>query len=182
MDIRDGFILQRHSNRCMDKLILVDEKDRKVGVEDKLQAHKTGALHRAFSVYIFNSENELLVQKRADGKYHNPGMWSNTCCSHPKPGEDVEEAAKRRLDEEMGFKTDLEKLDEFIYSADFDNGLMENEYLHVYRGEYEGEVQPYPLEVSDYKWMSLDALEKDINENPEDYTYWFRYTLKRVFL
>jgi isopentenyl-diphosphate delta-isomerase len=163
------------------KVVLVDEHDNEVGIEDKLEAHKNGGkLHRAFSIFVFNSKGETMLQKRAEGKYHSAGKWSNTCCSHPAPGEAVIEAAHRRLKEEMGFDCDMEEKFSFIYRADVGNGLTEWEYDHVIFGRYDGEPNINKEEASAYKWISLDMLKKDVEENPQNYTPWLRICLDRV--
>ncbi|MGC9037591.1 MAG: isopentenyl-diphosphate Delta-isomerase [Candidatus Micrarchaeia archaeon] len=163
------------------KVVLVDEHDNEVGIEDKLEAHKNGGkLHRAFSIFVFNSKGETMLQKRAEGKYHSAGKWSNTCCSHPAPGEAVIEAAHRRLQEEMGFDCDMEEKFSFIYRADVGNGLTEWEYDHVIFGRYDGEPNINKEEASAYKWISLDMLKKDVEENPQNYTPWLRICLDRV--
>ena len=145
-----------------DNVVLVDKNNRKIGVAEKLQAHKDGQLHRAFSVFVFNKNNELLVQKRNSNKYHSGGLWSNTVCSHPKPGETYLAAAHRRLEEEMGFNCPLKKISCFIYKASFANGLTEHEYDCVFIGKYDGVIHPDPEEIEDYKWISLQNLKADI--------------------
>ncbi len=163
------------------KVVLVDEHDNEVGIEDKLEAHKNGGkLHRAFSIFVFNSKGETMLQKRAEGKYHSAGKWSNTCCSHPAPGEAVMEAAHRRLKEEMGFDCSMQEKFSFIYKADVGNGLTEWEYDHVIFGKYEGKPNINKEEASAYKWVSLDSLKKDVEEHPENYTPWLRICLDRV--
>ncbi|MHA2297708.1 MAG: isopentenyl-diphosphate Delta-isomerase [Candidatus Hodarchaeales archaeon] len=158
-------------------IILVDDKDNVIGFEDKLKPHQDGNLHRAFSIFIFNSKNELLIQKRAGNKYHSGGKWANTCCSHPRKGETLEEATNRRLKEEMGFTTNLDKNFEFIYKARVGD-LIEHEYDHVFKGYYEGIVNPNPEEVEDYKWMTLDDIVIDIQKNPDNYGEWFKIALR----
>lgn len=165
-----------------DKVILVNEEDKELGTADKLAAHQNeGKLHRAFSVFIFNSEGEMLLQKRAEGKYHSGGLWTNTCCSHPRPGEATKQAAERRLKEEMGFTCDLEEVFSFIYRAKFED-LTEHEYDHVLFGVCESEtnIEPDPEEVGDWKWIARKDLERDVNENPDNYTPWFKRALNRV--
>jgi len=163
-----------------EKVVLVDENDREIGIEEKLKAHKEGKLHRAFSIFIFNSKREMLLQKRAKNKYHSGGLWSNACCSHPRPNEKLEEAAHRRLKEEMGFDCRLRKAFHFIYKVEFDNGLKEFEFDHVFVGRYDGKVNPNPEEAEDYKWMDLKTLKKDVEANGEKYTYWFKVALPKV--
>lgn len=164
----------------MSEVILVDENDKKVGTEEKIRVHKEGKLHRAFSIFVFNSEGKLLLQKRAKSKYHSGGLWSNTCCSHPKPNESLEKAIHKRLKTEMGFDCELEEIFNFIYSAEFENGLSESEYDHVFKGEFNGKPDPNPNEAEDWKWISLEELKKDMERNPDKYTYWFRASIDRV--
>lgn len=163
-----------------ERVVLVDESDKKLGTEDKLKAHRKGKLHRAFSIFVFNKKKELLLQKRAESKYHCGGLWTNTCCSHPRPDENLEEAAERRIKEEMGFKCEMERIFSFVYRAEFDNGLTEHELDHVFLGEYDGNPDPNPEEVGDWKWVKPQKLKKDIQENPEKYTPWFKKCLGRV--
>lgn len=163
-------------------VILVDENDNAVGTAEKIEAHKNPKLHRAFSIFIFNSKGELLIQQRAVQKYHCPGMWANTCCSHPRPGESLEAAAHRRLQEEMGFDTKMEKYFSFIYNTEFDNGLTEKEYDHVFVGIWDGKPKININEVADYKWMSKDILEEDIKKNPGIYTTWFKIAWKSLLI
>ena len=163
-------------------MVLVDEHDRVIGKAEKLRAHSDGGkLHRAVSVFIFNAKGETLLQRRADGKYHSAGLWSNTCCTHPAPDEEPEVAARRRLKEEMGFDTPLREGFEFIYKTDVGNGLTEWEYDHVFFGAYNGAVKPNPAEVSDYKWVSLDELLADVKHNPQNYTRWLIILLEDYF-
>ncbi len=164
----------------MNKLILVDKNNRKIGVEEKIKTHKKGLLHRAFSIFVFNSNGELLLQKRAKSKYHSGGLWSNTVCSHPRNGENYQQAIHRRLKEEMGFDCNLEKITDIIYKSKLKNGLIENEYDRILRGEYNGDIEPNPEEVMDYKWISLEELKKDINNNPDKYTSWFKIILNKL--
>lgn len=155
-------------------VILVDENDNPIGKMEKIEAHEKGLLHRAFSVFIFNEKDELLLQQRALNKYHTPGLWTNTCCSHQKEGETHIEAGKRRLHEEMGFSVPLKEIMSFTYKAPFANGLTEHEYDHVLIGHYNDNPKPNPDEVADYKWRSLDYIKSDIAKYPEQYTAWFR--------
>ncbi len=155
-------------------VILVDENDNQIGLMEKIEAHEKALLHRAFSVFIYNNNNELMIQQRALHKYHSPGLWTNTCCSHQREGENNIEAGKRRLFEEMGFSTELEETISFIYKAPFDNGLTEHEYDHILVGKYNQDPQPNPEEVSDWKWIGLDKLKQDIELNPSHYTEWFK--------
>lgn len=165
-----------------EEVVLVDEEDNKQGTEEKLKAHKNGGkLHRAISIFILNSKGEMLLQKRAESKYHFPGLWSNAVCSHPRKGETPKEGAERRLEEEFGFTTDLEKLTEFVYKAqDESSGLTEYEYDHTFIGTYNGTPDPNPKEIGDYKWISEQDLRKDVENNPEKYTPWFKKIYKRV--
>lgn len=156
------------------EVVLVDEHDRPLGTMEKIKAHEEGVLHRAFSVIIFNSRGEMLIHQRASDKYHCGGLWTNACCSHPRIDETPEEAAKRRLKEEMGFTTDIDYLGSFIYKVDFENGLTEHEYDHMFCGYYDGQPQPNPEEVQDWKYISVNELLNDIERNPENYTFWFK--------
>lgn len=164
----------------MEEVVLVDGEDNEIGTAEKIEAHKKGLLHRAFSIFIFNSKGELLIQKRADDKYHSGGLWSNTCCSHPRPGESLEEAAKRRLDEEMGIEIPLRRVFAFTYRVDLENGLSEHEYDHVFVGEFNGEPDIDVSEATDWKWINVEELKKDIVEAPERYTYWLKEPLNRI--
>lgn len=157
-----------------DEIILVDEKDNEIGHLSKLEVHQKGLLHRAFSILVFNSEGEVLIQKRAQNKYHSANLWTNTCCSHPKKGETTEEAVHRRLQEEMGFDCTLNFAYKFIYKTELENDLIEHEFDHVYIGEFNGEIHPNYSEISDYKWIKLSDLRNEILFSPEKYTYWFR--------
>ncbi len=157
-----------------DKVILVNENDQEIGSEEKLQAHIDGLLHRALSVLIFNSSGELLLQRRALDKYHSPGLWTNTCCSHPRPGEDTATAAHRRLKEEMGIKTMLTFCFSFIYKAELDNSLFENELDHVFVGQSDSLPELNRDEAMEYKYINPDFLIHDMKENPTNYTVWFR--------
>lgn len=150
------------------------------GYEEKMEVHRKGLLHLAFSVLIFNSKGELLIHKRARGKYHSPSLWTNTCCGHPNPGEEIHEAARRRLAEEMGIRCGLSHRFTFHYQASFPNGLHENEIDHVFFGIYEGDISPDPEEVSEYRWVEPDALQIDAQESPEKYTVWFREILRQM--
>lgn len=161
-------------------LILVDENDRPVGKMEKLPVHEQGLLHRAFSIFIFNKKGEILLQQRADNKYHSAGFWSNTCCSHPEFGEDTKEAAKKRLKEEMGLDCELEFKFKFIYKAEFANGLTEHELDHVYFGITDELPIPDKLEVNSWKYLGIKELEKDITEQPKNYTEWLTICLPEV--
>ena len=160
-------------------VILVDENDNPIGEMEKIEAHEKGLLHRAFSVFIYNDRNELMLQQRALSKYHTPGLWTNTCCSHQKVGESNVEAGQRRLMEEMGFSVPLEEKMSFTYKAPFDNGLTEHEYDHILVGHYNEEPNPNPEEVESWKWESLENVQKDIAENPDKYTAWFKIIFEK---
>jgi isopentenyl-diphosphate delta-isomerase len=158
----------------MEKVILIDENDVIVGEAEKMEAHKKGLLHRAFSVFIFNSSGELLLQKRAKGKYHSGGLWTNTCCSHPAPGEDTLEAAHRRLQEEMGFDCEMKEVYSFTYKAKLDNDLTEYEYDHVFFGQCDDSPNPNKSEADDWKWVEISWLTDDLKNNSQNYTYWLK--------
>lgn len=162
----------------MERVILVDENDNPIGTMEKMEAHITPHLHRAFSIFLFNSKGELLLQQRAFSKYHSPGLWTNTCCSHPRQGETTEDAAKRRLMEEMGMECDMKEAYTFIYKASVGQGLTEHELDHVIIGN--SDVTPIinREEVADWKYMSLDAIQSEMNQFPERYTEWFKITFK----
>ncbi|MEL0456889.1 isopentenyl-diphosphate Delta-isomerase [Flavobacteriaceae bacterium SZ-1-7] len=164
-----------------EKVILVNENDEQIGLMPKLEAHEKALLHRAFSVFVFNDQNELMLQQRAWDKYHSPGLWTNTCCSHQREGETNIEAGKRRLREEMGFVVDLQESISFIYKAPFDNGLTEHEYDHILLGKYNGEPAINPDEVANWKWMSLEAVKDDISSNPDLYTAWFKVIFDKFY-
>lgn len=164
-----------------DQVILVNELDEQIGLMDKLEAHQKGLLHRAFSVFIFNSKNELLLQQRALNKYHSAGLWTNTCCSHPRDGESNLEAAKRRLMEEMGFETELELKDSFVYKAAFDNLLTEHEFDYIFTGNYNQNPNINPIEVASYKWLSMQEIKNDLQNNPQNYTVWFKIAIEKFF-
>ena len=157
-----------------EKVILVSEVDEQLGLMAKMEAHEKGILHRAFSVFIFNKKGELLLQQRALDKYHSPGLWTNTCCSHQRDGESNIEAGKRRLQEEMGFNCDLKELFWFVYKASFDNGLTEHELDHVMIGYYEDDPIVNLEEAAAFKWMPLEDVKKDMKLQPELYTEWFK--------
>ena len=162
-------------------VILVDEEDNKIGLMPKMLAHEKALLHRAFSVFIFNDKNELMLQQRALEKYHSPGLWTNTCCSHQRDGEDNIQAGMRRLYEEMGFETDLEESVSFIYKAPFDNGLTEYEFDHVLVGRYNEEPKINADEVASWKWMDLEELKIDMALNPDNYTIWFKIIFEKYY-
>jgi isopentenyl-diphosphate Delta-isomerase len=158
----------------MDRVILVDEEDYDRGSLDKFEAHRSGVLHRALSVIVARGDGKLLLQKRAAGKYHSGGLWTNTCCSHPRPGEPVDVAASRRLEEEMGFSCPLTPLFTVQYRADVSNGLVENELVHAFGGRFEGAPDPDPDEVEDWRWSSIGEIRSDMADHPERYSVWFR--------
>ena len=162
-------------------VILVDESDAKIGIMPKMLAHEKALLHRAFSVFIFNDKNELMLQQRALQKYHSPGLWTNTCCSHQREGESNIEAGTRRLNEEMGFTTDLKETTSFIYKAEFDNGLTEHELDHIMVGYYNDEPTINTDEVADWKWMDLEEVKVDIALHPELYTEWFKIIFEKFY-
>ena len=162
-------------------VILVDKHDNQLGLMEKIEAHKKAVLHRAFSVFILNDNNELLIQQRALSKYHSPALWTNTCCSHPRDGESVLDAGARRLKEEMGFETKLDSLLSFIYRAKFNNGLTEHEFDHVLFGYYNDDPSINKLEVMDWKWVNLDFLKNDIITNSDLYTIWFKIIFEKFY-
>ena len=145
-----------------------------------MEAHEKGLLHRAFSVFVFNSKGELLLHKRAADKYHCSGMWTNTCCSHPRPGEEVKTAAHRRLQEEMGFDCQLTPAFEFVYKSALDNGLSEHEYDHVFLGEFNGSPSPNPGEVESWQFMKIDEIRSLLKDSPQEFTPWFKIVFERV--
>ncbi|MCX7547646.1 isopentenyl-diphosphate Delta-isomerase [Xanthomarina sp. F1114] len=164
-----------------EQVILVNEKDKPIGLMPKLEAHEKGLLHRAFSVFVFNDKNELMLQQRASHKYHSPDLWANTCCSHQRDGESNIQAGKRRLQEEMGFVTSLEESISFIYKAPFDNGLTEHEFDHIMIGYYNDSPNINPDEVSNWKWMPLEDVKKDMKVQPEIYTEWFKIIFDKFY-
>ena len=157
-----------------EEVILVNELDEPIGLMPKLEAHQKAVLHRAFSVFVLNDQNEIMLQQRAHHKYHSPLLWTNTCCSHQRNGETNIEAGSRRLFEEMGFQTDLKELFHFIYIAPFDNGLTEHELDHVMIGYYNGSPNINPEEVEDWKWMKIEDVKTDMVVNAAIYTVWFK--------
>lgn len=161
-------------------VVLVDEQDRELGIMEKLQAHREGKLHRAISVFIFNSKEELLLQKRANDKYHSGGLWTNTCCSHPFPNEKPGQAAARRLQEEMGLHTNLQHVFNFSYRANVENGLTEHEFDHIYFGFSDEIPAPHPGEASAWKYASLQEIEREIQQNPQEFTAWFRLIFQKI--
>ncbi|WP_298904896.1 isopentenyl-diphosphate Delta-isomerase [uncultured Psychroserpens sp.] len=162
-------------------VILVNENDEQIGTMAKMEAHEKAILHRAFSVFIFNDNNELMLQQRAKHKYHSPLLWTNTCCSHQRVGETNIEAGKRRLQEEMGFSVDLKETISFIYKAPFDNGLTEHEFDHVMIGHYNKEPLINSDEVEAWKWMPIEAVKVDIELHPELYTAWFKIIFDKFY-
>ena len=162
-------------------VVLVDSDNNEIGTMEKQEAHQRSLLHRAFSVFIFNPKGELMLQQRALDKYHSGGLWTNTCCSHPRAGETTLDAAHRRLMEEMGFDCELTEKFSFIYQTPFDNGLSEHELDFVFTGVFEGMPKINPAEVASYRWITLDALQKERQESPEQFTSWFQIILKEYF-
>lgn len=162
------------------EIILVDEKDREIGVGEKLKIHQEGKLHRSFSIFIFNSKDQMLLQKRAKTKYHSPSLWSNACCSHPKPNKELLDEAKRRLKEEMRFACDLKESFSFVYKVKVED-LIEYEFDHVFLGKFDGSPRPDKVEVGDWKWVTFREVKKDVEENPENYTPWFKILLDKVY-
>lgn len=164
-----------------EQVILVNEHDEQIGLMPKMEAHEKAVLHRAFSVFVFNTKNELMLQQRAAHKYHSPLLWTNTCCSHQRDGESNVEAGIRRLKEEMGFTTALKETTSFIYKAPFDNGLTEHELDHIMLGYYENDPIINKQEVEDWKWMPLEDVKHDINVHPELYTAWFKIIFDKFY-
>lgn len=164
----------------MEKVVLVNTNNEVLGEMEKMEAHQKGLLHRAFSVFVFNSSNQLLMQKRASSKYHSGGLWTNTCCSHPRLNEDILDAGKRRLQEEMGFTTELMEMFAFIYKANLDNQLIEHEYDFVLIGKFENEPNINLDEVEDFAYWDLDFIESDMVKNPAKYTEWFKICFPKL--
>lgn len=161
-------------------VILVDDQDVPVGTMGKMEVHQKALLHRAFSVFILNAKGEMLLQKRAQKKYHSAGLWTNACCSHPRPGEDTIIAAQKRLMQEMGIITSIKKVFDFIYKADFDNGLTEYEFDHVFVGAYDGTIIPNEEEVSDYCFKTIEEIKSSIQSHPQKYTEWFKIAFPKL--
>ena len=160
-------------------VILVNEHDQEIGTEEKIIAHQKGLLHRAFSIFVFNEKHKLLLQKRAAHKYHTGNLWANTCCSHPRPGEKIEEAIHRRLQEEMGFDCPLTYAFSFVYKVRFEkDNLFEHEYDHVFVGHYDKNPTINKEEVSDYAWVPFDQVFRDVKKHPEKFAYWFKIILE----
>jgi len=164
-----------------DYVVLVDENDNEIGVEEKILAHKNKLLHRAFSIFLFNDNLEILLQKRAPNKYHSGNLWTNTCCSHPLQNISIIESATRRLDEEMGISSKLNKVFSFIYEAEFENGLHEHEFDHVLFGRFNGNPILNPNEAVDFKWISISQLKKEIETKPEKFTVWLKIMITKYF-
>lgn len=164
----------------MQEVILVNELDEPIGTMEKMEAHEKALLHRAFSVFIFNSKGEMLLQQRARSKYHSGGLWTNACCSHPGPGEFTPDAAKRRLQEEMGFTTMLDSVFHFTYKARFENGLTEHEFDHVFIGTYDGPVHLNKDEAENYCFKSMQEIKASMEKEPEQYTAWFRIAFDKM--
>jgi isopentenyl-diphosphate delta-isomerase len=161
-------------------VVLVDQNDSYLGVMEKHEAHQKGLLHRAFSVFIFNSNNELLLQQRASTKYHSPLLWTNTCCSHPRLGESVLEASNRRLLEEMGMSCELQIVDSIIYKAQLDQGMIEHEFDYILIGKTDDLPKINPLEVEHYAYFSLESIKRSVTENPSNYTEWFKIIFPKL--
>lgn len=174
-------LCNRNQATKMNEIILVDTDGKQTGSMEKMEAHRKGILHRAFSIFIINSQGNLLLQQRADKKYHSGGLWSNTCCSHPAPGESLIQAAHRRLNEELGFECGLREVFAFTYKSNVGAGLIEHEYDHILVGLYDGSVHPNPEEVQAWKWISLHDLSTDISAVPHLYTDWLKLIFKLRF-
>lgn len=164
-----------------EEVILVNTADEELGTMEKMEAHEKALLHRAFSVFIFNKAGDMMLQQRAASKYHSPGLWTNACCSHPRPGEAVADAAHRRLQEELGFDAPLQKIFDFTYQATFDNGLTEHEFDHVFTGIYEQQVLPNPEEVQAVAFESMKQVAEQLDTHPEKYTAWFKIAFPKVY-
>jgi len=164
----------------MEEVILVSPQDEEIGYMEKMEAHQLGLLHRAFSVFLFNSKGEMLLQKRAISKYHSGGLWTNACCSHPRKGETIEQAASRRTREELGCEPELQKIHTFIYKAALDNNLIEHEFDHVLVGNYEGEMNLNVNEVSEIVYLPIQKIRQEMNEQPDKFTVWFKIIFEEV--
>jgi len=162
------------------QVILVNEKDEVKGTAGKMEVHRKGLLHRAFSVFVFNKRGEMLLQQRAMNKYHSGGLWTNACCSHPEPEEETKRGAMRRLKEELGFETPVEKIFDFVYKATFDNGLTEHEFDHVFSGEYEGKLNVNPDEVNDFCYKEISEIKDTMQTHPQKYTAWFHLAFPKI--
>tara|TARA_B100000965_G_scaffold371287_1_gene360086 strand:- start:105 stop:638 length:534 start_codon:yes stop_codon:yes gene_type:complete len=164
-----------------DYVILVDENDNDIGIEEKILAHQQKLLHRAFSIFLFNDNFEILLQKRAPNKYHSGNLWTNTCCSHPLQNLSLIESAKKRLIEEMGIEANLNKVFSFIYEAEFENGLHEHEFDHVLFGRFNGEPILNPYEAVDFRWITISELKDEIQNNPNKFTFWLRIIFNNYY-
>jgi len=164
----------------VEQVILVDKDDCEIGVMEKMEAHKQAVLHRAFSVFLFNPQGKMLLQQRALTKYHSAGLWTNTCCSHPRPGETLENAVTRRLIEEMGITAKVSKAFDFIYQAELPDNLNEYEFDHVFIGNYDADVRPNHLEVANFVYQSIEEVEANLQSHPEKYTVWFKIAFPKV--
>ncbi|TJZ63359.1 isopentenyl-diphosphate Delta-isomerase [Sphingobacterium olei] len=162
------------------KVVLVDRHDVAIGEMDKMDAHRLGVLHRAFSIFIFNTQGDMLIHQRAKGKYHGADLWTNACCSHPQWNEDIMESAKERLAYEMGISCTLEKCFSFIYNIPVENNLIEHEYDHVFLGYTNDEPNPNPAEIQNYRWVPLEQLEREVHTQPQHFTHWFKMALQRI--
>ncbi|WP_037494519.1 isopentenyl-diphosphate Delta-isomerase [Sphingobacterium deserti] len=160
-----------------DKVILVNESDVALGQMAKMEAHRRGCLHRAFSIFILNANGEMLIHQRASNKYHGGGLWTNACCSHPQPGDDLKESALERLQYEMGIHCELEKVFSFVYKGEVENGLIEHEFDHVFRGTFDGIPHFNTVEVADYQWIDINELLQWVANSPDTFTIWFRQAL-----
>lgn len=178
LDTRNIFAGGLSVHDTQEQVVLVDAEDREIGVGAKDHVHRCGSLHRAFSIFVFDGRGNLLLQRRANSKYHSAGLWSNTCCGHPRPGESTRTAPHRRLREEMGFDCDLVDIFSFIYRAELENGIVEHEYDHVFLGEYDGTPSVDPMEVAEWKFVPMSTLIPDIGARPDDYTYWLKAILR----
>lgn len=164
----------------MEQVILVNESDHQIGVMEKMEAHEKAILHRAFSVFLFNNKGEMMLQRRALTKYHSAGLWTNACCSHPRPGETALEAAQRRTMEELGIHPQIQHIFSFMYKAAFDNGLTEHEFDHVFIGQWNDDVHLNPEEVAEVRYLTIEEIRSDMQENPEQYTAWFKIAFDQV--
>jgi isopentenyl-diphosphate Delta-isomerase len=164
----------------MDQVILVTPEDEAIGTMEKMEAHRKGLLHRAFSVFLFDADGRMLLQQRAAGKYHGAHLWTNACCSHPLPGEEVADAVKRRLMQELGLKADVQPVFSFVYRADVENDLIEHEYDHVFAGEYGGDFQLNPMEVEAIRYEEISDIRNEVQEDPSRFTTWFRLAFPRI--
>lgn len=164
----------------MEQVILVNESDHQIGVMEKMEAHEKAILHRAFSVFLFNSKGEMMLQRRALTKYHSAGLWTNACCSHPRPGETELEAAQRRTMEELGIQPQIQHIFSFLYKAAFDNGLTEHEFDHVFIGQWNDDVHLNPEEVAEIRYLTIEEIKSDMQDNPDQYTAWFKIAFDQV--